>query len=301
MTIPSATSASPKFCGAWLDAAIIFASRAFENTWKIVKPKPISESAVRMIDISVRSALMRVRWNDMPVRREGQLDRDAVGVVEIDPRSDVRNAVRACVGHGHVHANSRDGRVPVGPQSAPRGADLEIVRVVVGVPAPSRSRRRARASARSGNGSRCRASSRMSRRRNSSARPSRDRRRRMRAASSAASLSSEAPFRACRRSDSGTGRRQCRAGRSTATDRTARRRAPRASRRARRSSSARQTEIAEPVRTVRPERVVAADAGCIERRDGLAQRAFAGLSVLSRVSYSPTTRDPTRATRIRSA
>src|ERR1700722_19705435 len=35
----------------------------------MVKPKPISESAVRITDISVRSALMRVRWNDMPVRR----------------------------------------------------------------------------------------------------------------------------------------------------------------------------------------------------------------------------------------
>ena len=29
----------------------------------------LSESEVRMTDISVRSALMRVRWNDSPVRR----------------------------------------------------------------------------------------------------------------------------------------------------------------------------------------------------------------------------------------
>ena len=42
--------------------------RELQN-WKIVKPKPISDSDVRMTDISVRSALMRVRWNDMPVRR----------------------------------------------------------------------------------------------------------------------------------------------------------------------------------------------------------------------------------------
>ena len=30
----------------------------------------ISDSEVRITHISVRSALMRVRWNDMPVRRE---------------------------------------------------------------------------------------------------------------------------------------------------------------------------------------------------------------------------------------
>ena len=35
-----------------------------------MKPKPISDSDVRITDISVRSALMRVRWNDMPVRRD---------------------------------------------------------------------------------------------------------------------------------------------------------------------------------------------------------------------------------------
>jgi hypothetical protein len=38
--------------------------------WKIVNPKEINDSDVRMTDISVRSALMRVRWSDMPVRRE---------------------------------------------------------------------------------------------------------------------------------------------------------------------------------------------------------------------------------------
>src|ERR1700752_4412024 len=70
MSTPSATSDVPKFCGARLVSAITFDSRRCENAWKIVKPKPISDSAVRMIDISVRSALMRARWNDMPVRRE---------------------------------------------------------------------------------------------------------------------------------------------------------------------------------------------------------------------------------------
>ena len=32
-------------------------------------PVLINDSDVRITDISVRSALMRVRWNDMPVRR----------------------------------------------------------------------------------------------------------------------------------------------------------------------------------------------------------------------------------------
>ena len=35
-----------------------------------MNPKPINDNEVRMTDISVRSALMRVRWNDMPVRRD---------------------------------------------------------------------------------------------------------------------------------------------------------------------------------------------------------------------------------------
>ena len=34
-----------------------------------MKPNEISDSDVRSTDISVRSALSRVRWNDMPVRR----------------------------------------------------------------------------------------------------------------------------------------------------------------------------------------------------------------------------------------
>src|SRR4030095_1526706 len=36
----------------------------------MVKPKPISDRDVRMTDINVRSALNRVRWNDIPVRRD---------------------------------------------------------------------------------------------------------------------------------------------------------------------------------------------------------------------------------------
>ena len=39
------------------------------KNWKIVNPKLMSESEVRITDISVRSALMRVRWNDIPVLR----------------------------------------------------------------------------------------------------------------------------------------------------------------------------------------------------------------------------------------
>src|SRR4051812_13612563 len=35
----------------------------------MVKPKLISDSEVRITLIRVRSALMRVRWNDSPVRR----------------------------------------------------------------------------------------------------------------------------------------------------------------------------------------------------------------------------------------
>src|SRR4030095_15819676 len=35
----------------------------------MVKPKTISESDVRITDINVRSALIRVRWKDIPVRR----------------------------------------------------------------------------------------------------------------------------------------------------------------------------------------------------------------------------------------
>src|SRR5262249_47283044 len=48
----------------------ISASCAFWKIWYIVKPKPISDSDVRITDINVRSALIRVRWKDMPVRRD---------------------------------------------------------------------------------------------------------------------------------------------------------------------------------------------------------------------------------------
>jgi hypothetical protein len=47
-------------------ASLFFVERLF----RMVKPKLINDSDVRMTDISVRSALMRVRWNDMPARRE---------------------------------------------------------------------------------------------------------------------------------------------------------------------------------------------------------------------------------------
>src|SRR5262245_19901595 len=68
MRMPSATSVTPKLRGAAVCASVP-ASLSFWKNWKIVNPKPISDSDVRITDISVRSALMRVRWNDMPVRR----------------------------------------------------------------------------------------------------------------------------------------------------------------------------------------------------------------------------------------
>jgi len=41
--------------------ASTFASCSFWKIWKMVKPKLISDSDVRITDISVRSALRRVR------------------------------------------------------------------------------------------------------------------------------------------------------------------------------------------------------------------------------------------------
>ena len=69
IAMPSATSAMPKLRGAAACADHV-GIPSFWKTWKIVKPKLISDSDVRITDISVRSALMRVRWNDMPVRRD---------------------------------------------------------------------------------------------------------------------------------------------------------------------------------------------------------------------------------------
>ena len=52
-----------------------------------MNPKPINDSDVRMTDISVRSALILVRWNDIPVRRDessveilASLDADVIRV-----------------------------------------------------------------------------------------------------------------------------------------------------------------------------------------------------------------------------
>ena len=66
--MPSATSVVPKLRGA-CGGVSTFASLSFSKNWKIVKPKLISDSEVRITDMSVLSADMRVRWNDMPVRR----------------------------------------------------------------------------------------------------------------------------------------------------------------------------------------------------------------------------------------
>src|SRR5690606_21933323 len=66
--MPSVTSAMPKLRRG-LTLASTPRSRSFSKSWKIVKPKPIRDNEVRITDISVRSALSRVRWNDMSVRR----------------------------------------------------------------------------------------------------------------------------------------------------------------------------------------------------------------------------------------
>ena len=71
-------------------------SRSFSNTWKIVKPNQISDSEVRITDISVRSALMRVRWNDMPVRRDDSS-------TEIWSESDL--AGDGLIGHGSISSS----------------------------------------------------------------------------------------------------------------------------------------------------------------------------------------------------
>src|SRR5215470_9961908 len=68
MPMPSSTSDSPKLrAGAALFSTP--ASFSLLKNVKMVKPKLMSDSAVRMTAISVRSAAMRVRWNAMPVRR----------------------------------------------------------------------------------------------------------------------------------------------------------------------------------------------------------------------------------------
>jgi len=69
IAIPSNTSATPKLRGACARCKT-FASYSFWNTWKIVKPKPIRDSEVRMTDINVRSADIRGRSKDTPVRRD---------------------------------------------------------------------------------------------------------------------------------------------------------------------------------------------------------------------------------------
>ena len=70
MAMPSSTSVMPKLRAACSCPSMVRASCSFWKTWKMVKPKLISAMAVRITDISVRSALSLVRWNDMPVRRD---------------------------------------------------------------------------------------------------------------------------------------------------------------------------------------------------------------------------------------
>src|SRR5262245_6127887 len=68
MPMPSQTSAMPNMRGSCAEVTTSV-SFSFWKNCAIVKPKLISDSDVRITDISVRSALMRVRWKDMPVRR----------------------------------------------------------------------------------------------------------------------------------------------------------------------------------------------------------------------------------------
>src|SRR5262245_16784692 len=69
IAMPSQTRVEPKVFVSLARSIRTFDDLSFEKNWKIVNPKLISESDVRITDMSVRSALMRVRWNDMPVRR----------------------------------------------------------------------------------------------------------------------------------------------------------------------------------------------------------------------------------------
>ena len=55
-----------------------------------MKPNPINDSEVRITDINVRSALMRVRWNDIPVR----LDASSVEILAASDCSVIRSVDR---------------------------------------------------------------------------------------------------------------------------------------------------------------------------------------------------------------
>src|SRR5215469_538177 len=68
MPMPSSTSDSPKLRAGAAPLSTPASFSLLKNV-KMVKPKLMSDSAVRMTAISVRSAAMRVRWNAMPVRR----------------------------------------------------------------------------------------------------------------------------------------------------------------------------------------------------------------------------------------
>src|ERR1044072_4966896 len=67
----------------------------------MVKPKPISDSDVRITDIKVRSALIRVRWNDMPVRREASsvliVDAGDLAVTSVADMFRLPRALALCV------------------------------------------------------------------------------------------------------------------------------------------------------------------------------------------------------------
>src|SRR5215831_6637626 len=127
MPMPSQTSICPKRLGA---AAALMTSEAFSfwKNWKMVKPKLMREMDVRITDIKVRSALRRVRWKDMPVRRAesstegssrgdfraGGADRSSAMILHLPGGKDARDEPckrRTCWGGG-ARAVNRRGRAP---------------------------------------------------------------------------------------------------------------------------------------------------------------------------------------------
>src|SRR5688572_18146228 len=121
ISTPSDTRAMPKLRGAAADRVAPGSFNAFENTWKIVKPKPISDSDVRSTDISVRSALMRVRWKLMPVRRD-------------DSSTDLSSAV------GNSGSGGRGATMPAASSRSPAARKRESTRAALSIstgPRPS--------------------------------------------------------------------------------------------------------------------------------------------------------------------
>src|SRR5271170_5766728 len=97
IAMPSATSTMPKCRAAWVSLSTSLLSLSLSKTWKIVKPKLISDSEVRITDISVRSALMRVRWNDIPVRRAASSSETRLGSNFVTLSTSLLSRLSGCV------------------------------------------------------------------------------------------------------------------------------------------------------------------------------------------------------------